>query len=218
MSEVRNLELKVGIFVFIGLIILVGFVLLIGDFEDFHNRYNIRIIFGFINGVKVGAPVRFSGLDVGEVKELKPLVDPLTNQTKIEALARLKAEVKIPSDSKVWVNTLGLLGEKYLEIMPGKDYSKILKDGDTLVGNDPVPMNEFSDFAFAIMEDFKEIANKLNEAHGTVSRLLFEDTIYNDLAAFVADLKAHPWKLLYRPKEETKPKKTPSSNITPANR
>jgi len=213
----RNLELKVGIFVFVGLVILVGFILLIGDFQDFHNRYNIKIIFSFINGIKIGAPVRFSGLDAGEVKDLRPQVDPLTNQTKIEAIARIKGEIKIPHDSKVWVNTLGLLGEKYLEIMPGRDYHHILKNGDVLIGSDPVPMNEFSELAFSIVQDFKEIINKLNNAQGTIAKLLYEDTLYKDLEAFVADLKAHPWKLLYRPKEETKPKKAPASNIKAAN-
>lgn len=220
MKEKLSLELKVGVFVFIGLAIMVTFVLFIGDFRDWRNRYNIKIEFGFINGVRVGAPVRFSGLDVGEVKDIQPLVDPATNATRIRIIARLKGGVRIPEDSRVWVNTLGLLGEKYIEIMPGKDYSRVLKDEDIIAGNDPVPMNEFSDYAIDIIQDLKDLINKINNAQGTIARLLYEDTIYNDLEAFVADIKKHPWKLFFRTKEkpEDKEKKPAQTNISPGNK
>ena len=66
-----KLELKVGIFVFIGLIVLVIFILSIGGFKTWSSGYRINLNFNFVNGVKVGAPVRFAGVDVGEVKKVK---------------------------------------------------------------------------------------------------------------------------------------------------
>ncbi|MCM8780322.1 MAG: MlaD family protein, partial [Candidatus Omnitrophica bacterium] len=107
-----KLELKVGIFVFVGLVILGVFVLLIGDIRTFTSGYKINISFEFVNGVKVGAPVRFAGVDVGEVKETRFIFLPQEAKTKVIVVAWIKNEVKVPSDSVVWVNTLGLLGEK----------------------------------------------------------------------------------------------------------
>ena len=57
-----KLEMKVGIFVFIGLIILVTFILSIGGFKTWTSGYKVSFIFDFVNGVKLGAPVRFSGV------------------------------------------------------------------------------------------------------------------------------------------------------------
>ena len=118
-----KLELKVGTFVFIGLIILVIFVLSIGGFKTWTVGYRVNLVFNFVNGVKVGAPVRFAGVDVGEVKKIILQPKPEENRTAVCLEAWVKDNVHIPLDSTVWVNTLGLLGEKYVEIMPGKDYS-----------------------------------------------------------------------------------------------
>ena len=57
-----KLELKVGFFVFIGLLILIIFILSIGGFKTWSSGYHINLSFNFVNGVKVGAPVRFAGV------------------------------------------------------------------------------------------------------------------------------------------------------------
>ena len=118
-----KIEFKVGLFVFVGLILLGVFVLSIGGFKTWTSGYKVRFSFNFVNGVKLGAPVRFAGLDVGQVKKLKLVFDQQDQKPKIEVLCWLKKDVRIPEDSSVWVNTLGLLGEKYIEIMPGKNYN-----------------------------------------------------------------------------------------------
>lgn len=211
----KSLELKVGIFALIALSIFVTFILLIGDFKDWNNRYNIRISFGFVDGVKVGSPVRFAGLDVGQVKEVTAKVDSATGDTRIEVLARLQGHIKVPRDSKIWVNTLGLLGEKYIEIFPGKNYSDVLRPDELTRGNDSVAMNEVMASASSAINDLSKIVSKMNKQEGTIFKLLYEDTIYKDLEALVADIKSHPWKLFYRTKEAPAcPVKTPKSNFS----
>ncbi|MFH0877120.1 MAG: MlaD family protein, partial [Candidatus Omnitrophota bacterium] len=133
----KSLELKVGIFVFIGIVVLAWFVLWIGDFKLMKVGYDIKVVFGFANGIKVGAPLRLAGVDQGEVKEIVLTHDEATGDAKVTIRAWVDSGAKIPKDSRAWVNTLGLLGEKYLEIIPGKDYDNILVPGDVLRGEDP---------------------------------------------------------------------------------
>ncbi len=147
----NKLELKVGIFVFAGLVVLAIFVLLIGDFKNLISAYKVRFQFNFINGVRVGAPVRFSGVDIGQVKEINLLPTPEQHTTKIEIVGLLRKSIKIPVDSQVWVNTLGILGEKYIDIMPGKDYVNFISENGTIIGNDPVAMHEFGEMAKSII-------------------------------------------------------------------
>lgn len=197
-----KVELKVGIFVFIGLIILVAFVLLIGDFKTWTAGHDINFIFNFVNGVKIGAPVRFAGVDIGEVKELQFIPDTSGKGMKVRIVGWVNKSVKIPRDSAIWVNTLGLLGEKYIEIMPGSDYTNIVVANETLIGKDPIAMQEVTEMAKDIAQNLNESIVRINNKEGTVGKLLYDDTIYKDLEALMADLKAHPWKLLWKPKDD----------------
>lgn len=197
-----RLELKVGVFVFIGLVILAVFILSIGGFKTWTSGYRVNFIFNFVNGVKVGAPVRFSGVDVGEVKELKFILAPEEQKTRVRVVGWLKKEVRVPLDSTVWVNTLGLLGEKYIEIMPGKDYSRCLAVDESLPGNDPIAMHEIAQLAKAITADIDESIVRIKNKEGTIGKLLYDDTIYKELEALVVDVRKHPWKLFRKTKEK----------------
>ncbi len=205
----KSLELKVGIFVFLGLVILAVFVLWIGDFKLIKHGYYVKVAFGFANGIKVGAPLRLAGVDVGEVKEIR-LTHDQTGKAVIFLTAWLDSGTQIPKCSRAWVNTLGLLGEKYLEIIPGTDYSVLLKDGDILIGEDPTSVQEVTDLVKDISLQAKDTLSTLQSAlsnlnevfggKGTVGKLLTDDKLYTNIEEMFADLKKNPWKLLYRPK------------------
>ena len=197
-----KLEMKVGIFVFVGLIILVVFVLSIGGVKTWASGYRVNFIFNFVNGVKTGAPVRFAGLDSGVVKSIKFFHDPQDLKTKVRVTCWVNKEVRIPLDSKIWVNTLGLLGEKYIEIMPGEDYTKLLAAGKDLDGEDPLAMNEVIKEAKNIADNLNAAVEKIMNKEGTVGKLLFDDKLYNELDAFVTDVRKNPWKLLFKTKEK----------------
>lgn len=196
-----KLELKVGIFVFVALVILVIFVLSIGGFKTWTSGYRVNFIFGFVNGVKLGAPVRFSGVDVGEVKKINFIFDAQERKTRVQIVSWIGKGIKIPLDSTVWVNTLGLLGEKYIEIIPGQDYSKCLAPYQDLAGRDPMPMNEVTELAKKIGVNLDEAIGKINNKEGTIGKLLADDTIYQELEALIKDVRRHPWKLFIKTKE-----------------
>ncbi|MBI5144882.1 MAG: MCE family protein [Candidatus Omnitrophica bacterium] len=201
-----KLELKLGVFVFVGMVILVLFILLIGDFQTWTSGYEVNFLFNFVNGVKIGAPVRFSGVDVGEVKAIKFLLNPPELKPKVQIVGWVKKEIKIPLDSTVWVNTLGLLGEKYIEVMPGEDFQNHLAKGESLVGHDPIAMHEVAQLAKNIAGDLDESLVKIKNGEGTIGKLLYDDTIYNELEALVKDVRRHPWKLFFKTKEKPEKK------------
>jgi len=197
-----KLELKVGIFIFIGLAIMVTFVLLISDIKTMASGYTVKFKFNFVNGVKVGAPVRFAGVDVGEVKDIRIIFNPKEQKSDIEISGLIRQGIKIPADSVVWVNTLGLLGEKYIEIMPGKNYSMVIKPNDTLIGNDPMAMQEVGELAKKIAGDIDLTLIRLMNKEGTAGKLLYDDKLYNELEALIIDIRKNPWKLFWKAKEK----------------
>ncbi len=208
-----NLEVKVGIFVFIGIIILTIIVFSIGGKHFFKVGYNIKVIFNFANGLEVGAPVRVAGVSVGEVKDILIKDDPETNKTSVEVIAWLEKNVRIQSDSKAYINTLGLLGEKYVEIMPGVEKDS-LNENDILIGHDPVSMEKVTEKALAVinkLDSATEYANRIlqrvDKGEGTVGKLFTDETLYRQLEEFVQDIKNNPWKLLIKTKEKKEPSK-----------
>jgi phospholipid/cholesterol/gamma-HCH transport system substrate-binding protein len=223
-----KLELTVGLFVFAGLVILTIFVLYIGDFKNTLSTYRINFTFNFINGVKVGSPVRFAGVDVGEVKTINFIFPVKGERPKVQMVSMITNKIDIPKDSSVWVNTLGILGEKYIEIMPGKDFVNVVKDGDTMTGNDPFAMQEFGEMAKSVINkldatltgingvtdsvkaltlNLDDGVTRIKNGEGSVGKLMYRDDLYNELEAFVVDIKSHPWKLFWKGKEKPAPKK-----------
>ncbi len=184
------------------IIILIVFILSIGGFKTWTSGYKVNFIFNFVNGIKLGAPVRFAGVDVGAVKDIKFIYDSPDSRTKIKITSWVKREIKIPLDSTVWVNTLGLLGEKYIEVIPGRDYSRCLALNEELVGQDPMPMNEVTKLVKSIGSGINQSISRINNKEGTLGKLFYDDTIYNELEALVIDIRKHPWKLFWKGKEK----------------
>ena len=197
-----KLELKVGIFVFIGLIVLVIFILSIGGIKTWSSGYRINLNFNFVNGVKIGAPVRFAGVDVGEVKRIKLDFVPEQNRSNVRLVVWVRDIIKIPDDSSVWVNTLGLLGEKYIEIMPGKDYAHYLKDNQSLTGVDPLPIHEIFNRVDSLLRNLDDGVIKIINKEGSLGKLIYDDKVYSELEALVTDVRKNPWKLLIKTKEK----------------
>jgi phospholipid/cholesterol/gamma-HCH transport system substrate-binding protein len=218
-----SFEIKVGIFVFLGILLMFVIVFSIGEFYILKPVYTIKVLFGFANGIAVGAPVRLAGVNVGEIEEIGVYYDKAAQRTRVFLLAKVKKEAMIERNAVCKINTLGLLGEKYLEISPGAKEAGFLEKGGVINGYDPVPMEEvtktmkeLSDTAKSVTESAKLILERLEKGHGTAGKFLIEEDIYNDLKATAKnlkdlseDIKRHPWKLLVRTRQKEEDKNVP---------
>lgn len=202
MDSTKQFELKVGVFILIGIAILFFIVFSIGDINLSKTGYKIKVLFGFASGIGPTAPVRLAGVGVGQVQGIHIIYDEKEKKTKAELTVWINDETKIEEDAVVTINTLGLLGEKYLEILPGTSGKPALKPNDTITGKDPVSMEKVTENLANLSESVNSIVDKIKKGEGTIGKLLVDDSIYNNLEAFTADIKRHPWKLLNKPRNE----------------
>lgn len=79
------------------------------------------------DGINLGSDIRLAGIKIGKILELK--LDDKTYQAVVKL--GIDMSVPLPLDSSVEIISNGLLGEKYLSIMPGAS-DEYLKDGATL--------------------------------------------------------------------------------------
>ncbi len=227
MPRETSLELKVGGFVLLAFSILTVFIFSVSDFSSLEKGQALEVIFGFANGLKKSSPVRFAGVDCGLVKDINVFFDKKEGKTKVKIDLWLRHGTDIPTDSTVTINQLGLLGEKYIEIIPGVA-PDLLQNGSTMQGKDPIAIEKISEMISQLaikidqsvdgfnavvnneknqkslestLEGISQIIANVREGKGTVGKLFYDANIYDDLQEFTSDLKANPWKLLYRPKQ-----------------
>ena len=91
------------------------------------KRYDIQAEFHNISGIKTGADVQISGVNVGLVKGLELSEDGLAVVT-----MQLDNSVKLPVDSIVSVKSQGIIGDKFLQISLGGD-DELYGPGDMIV-------------------------------------------------------------------------------------
>jgi len=168
MPKESNLEFKVGLFVLISLVGLIMFIFSVSDFSVLDKGKSIRVVFGFANGLKKNAPVRIAGVDEGTVKSINLFFDRADRKTKVEVDLWIKKETRIPNDSTVTVNQLGMMGEKYIEIFPGTDTQNFFKEGQVYRGKDPIAQS-------AISERILEVSDQLESTISGVNRLLSDE-------------------------------------------
>ena len=209
MEGTKIFELKVGIFILIGIAILFLIVFSVGDINFSKKGYHINVQFNFANGIGPTAPVRLAGVGVGQVQGIRVIYSEKDKVTKAELHVWIQEGARIENDAKATINTLGLLGEKYLEIFPGTPGSAILKNDDLIIGRDPIPMERVTENLANLSDSVTTIVDRIKKGEGTIGKLLTEDAVYNDLKdttgnfkAFSEDIRKHPWKLLSRPRGE----------------
>ena len=121
MMNQRALNLKVGLFVLITLVTLIFFILIFGgDKSLFKKTYRLNTSFTNTAGLNLGAAVRLSGVRIGSVKGIEFPSDPDINLIRVVMNVREEGMKRISPDSVATIQTEGLLGDKYIEIIRGK--------------------------------------------------------------------------------------------------
>lgn len=88
------------------------------------DGYTLTAEFDRVDGLEVGGDVRISGIRVGQV--LAQRLDPETYRA--EVTFSVREGIEIPADSSAAIVSSGLLGGKYLSLVPGGD-ERILGEG-----------------------------------------------------------------------------------------
>lgn len=108
-------EMKVGLFVLAALILFAALSVQIGGFKWLTERgaYEISVVVPSASGIDEKTVVEIAGIKVGEVTRIA------LEGSQARIYMRMEKNIRIPVDSQVAIKTRGLLGAKYIEIIPG---------------------------------------------------------------------------------------------------
>ena len=136
-SKLSWTQVRVGIAVTVALVVLAVSIFFIGETGAiFGERYHLTTLMPSASGLIEGAGVRLAGQDVGKVEAIEFV--PIAQRRDPEHVLRLNLAIDlrvrdlIRQDSEARIRTLGLLGDKIIDVTPGTPDAPILEDGDTL--------------------------------------------------------------------------------------
>lgn len=189
-------EVKSGVLVTVTIALLLLLTFRVGDFSK-EKTEAWKIQFGYVGGLKKNAPVYFAGHEVGKVEQIKTLRG---EEKPILVTIRVPDSLELREDSHAFIDTLGLMGEKFVELTPGSSGSPILSQGSTIPSIDPVRMYLLIQKMDGLADRMDKITTDLEPLfenyEGDVSEIVanFRETSVN-LRDMTRDLKLHPWKL-----------------------
>jgi phospholipid/cholesterol/gamma-HCH transport system substrate-binding protein len=132
MERSKN-DVWVGLFVLLGAVALVFLALKSANLLSFQwsKTYLVTARFDNIGGLKPKAPVKSSGVVVGQVDAIR--FDDKSYQARVNLL--MDQRYAFPKDSTLKILTSGLLGEQYIGIEAGAE-------ADNLVGGDTISQTQ----------------------------------------------------------------------------
>lgn len=131
-------EVKVGAFALGGAVVLAGIITFMGAFSFGKKGYELRIDYPQVSGLMPGHVVRYAGVQVGTVKKLNVSPD------KVEVIAEIDENIKIPQGSVFSIAADGIMGEKYVNVAPPQKMGQgFIAEGSTLKGVPGGGMDEF---------------------------------------------------------------------------
>lgn len=106
----------VGVFMISAIALIVAAVLVLGSGKFFHNRYQFVCFFGgSLNGLKVGAPVKFRGVQIGSVTAIRLRIPGQPRITEVQAqTAALPVFIELDESQLSSLGAIGKIGSAKL--------------------------------------------------------------------------------------------------------
>ncbi len=195
-STISFTNLKVGLTVFIGLVILFIFLFLVGTQQNyFTNTYELKIFVNSTEGLANGSMVAVGGIKVGNVIDMA--FSKRDGENGIEITVKLKEEYKsrITDKSKATIKSIGLLGDKFIDVTMGQPDEKPLEGGEFIPVNPSFALDKLTEDIQPTLKDFSQVITNLKvitdtvvSGKGSVGRLITNDYTINEMNNILRNL------------------------------
>lgn len=156
-------EAKVGVFVIIGLVIFGYMSMKVGTLTFSREKgYDIEVLFDSATGLAKDVTVETAGVEIGRVKKI------VLHSGKALVVLRMNPGMLIRKDARAIIRTRGILGDKYVEIVPGSAASPPILAGQRITRTVPTTdMDMLMNTLGEVAQDIKTLTNSLSNVIGT---------------------------------------------------
>jgi phospholipid/cholesterol/gamma-HCH transport system substrate-binding protein len=184
-------QLKVGGLIVVSILVLGVALYKLGQAVNlFSKRYELHAFLKEAGGLRKGGSVMVAGQLAGTIQEIELLPvdnDTLRNVRLVVGIDQ-KLQEQVRGDSRARVKTLGLLGDKIIDISPGTPRTSPLENGDTLRVQESLDYEQVLtkaasavDDVVGLTKDMRILTQSLVSGKGTIGQLLTNPALYNQL-------------------------------------
>ncbi len=180
-----SVELRVGVVVLVAIGVLGYFIINMDEAGWFESQdfYEINVAFDNIAGIAEDAPVRLAGVRVGRVMGVN-----LSPEGQALVTLRLDPEVRLRDGAVATVASMGILGEKYVELTAGELGSPVVASGGFIGAGAPVSIDQMVVVMNNIAANAEQITESLTNVFGTEAGEARMQRILDNLESFTADM------------------------------
>lgn len=200
-AEVRWSQLKVGIIVLVSIALLLILLFLMtraSGMGFFQKKLIVTSYFDNASGLKVGAPVQLSGVNIGEVTKMEISTDPARKLTPVEVVMKLSPRFQgsLHKDSVASLVSTGVIGDTLVDISSQTATGPELQDGDQLKTRDVPSIQDVIASSQGTIKNVNQILGKVNEivdtlnsTKGSAGKLINDPQLYNRAVRTVDQLQ-----------------------------
>ena len=177
---------RVGLFMLLALVVLGVFIVKIEEIPigSRSGRHRVQAVFPSVAGLDEKSPVRIAGVRVGIVEKIA-----LDGDRALVTLA-LDPGVTLHQGAHAEVTSLGMLGDKYIELYPGSLDAPALAPGSVLAGTSPIAFDRVLKTASDVGGDLQAVTASLRRSLGGDEGQRRLDEILENIRALTADTRA----------------------------
>jgi phospholipid/cholesterol/gamma-HCH transport system substrate-binding protein len=161
--EYKSLEIRVGITVFVASLILVFGLMWFQGFKVQTGNYRINATFPMVGGISPGDKVNLNGVEMGSVKHVQ------LRDRDVFLTLQISRQAKIPEDSRIVLQTVGIMGERIITILLGTS-EHFLEPGATMKGEYEPGITEALAFLGGIMNELTQLTKDMQKIASTLSQ------------------------------------------------
>jgi phospholipid/cholesterol/gamma-HCH transport system substrate-binding protein len=193
-------EAKVGLLVLVGSVILLYMTFAVGKYEFGEKKgYRVVAMFDSVAGLDAKAAVRMAGVKIGTVEAVE------LEDGRARVILRINPNVKIGRGAEAAVKTMGLLGDKYVDIVPARgteggrlprESSGFYQENERLeVTASPSDVDRLVTQLSGIADDIKQVTASLRQVFGSQRGEKSMEDILQDLRQTTANIKEFSYAL-----------------------
>ena len=196
-KQLKWSQLKVGITVVIAALVLaVLIVLMSGNGGLLTHKLILKSYFFDAQGLRVGAPVRLSGVDIGNVNQIRVVRNKPQTPVEVTMKVNKKYSFDLRSDSKTLLSTAGVLGETYINIDSSKAVGREVRDGDVLQTDEEPGYQDVMRSTQNALQNMQALLARMDRivafvesGQGSVGKLIYDPALYNRVNSTVNDFQ-----------------------------
>ncbi len=196
-KQLKWSQLRVGLTVLFASVTLAVLIFVMsGTGGWFTSKITLRSYIDNAGGLRVGAPVRLAGVDIGNVTGVQIVQGKAMTPVEVTMKVNTKYLFSLRKDSVTLLSTAGILGETFVDVDSSAAKGPAASDGDTLAAREQPDIQDVVRASQGTLQNMDSLLKRVDRivafiesGQGSIGKVIYDPALYNQLNATVAEFK-----------------------------